>query len=135
MKNSLMWFRYDLRIRDNEALFAALDNQVCLPIFILDMDFLKLKTTSEFHLNFLKDSLENLNHNLKKNFDTKLNFYEGKTIEILNHLIGKFKINNIYSNKIFKGSYFTQLDKDVDSFLNQKSINWSQKNQHFYLIV
>ena len=36
MKNSLMWFRYDLRIEDNEALFAALDNQVCLPVFILD---------------------------------------------------------------------------------------------------
>ena len=129
MKNSLMWFRYDLRIEDNEALFAALNNQVCLPIFILDEDFLKLKTTSEFHLSFLKDSLENLNYNLKKKFNTKLNLYEGKTIEILNHLIGKFKINNIYSNRIFKGSYFTQLDKDVDSFLNQKGINWSQKNQ------
>ena len=67
MKNSLMWFRYDLRIEDNEALCAALNNQVCLPIFILDVGFLKLKTTSEFHLNFLKDSLENLNYNLKKN--------------------------------------------------------------------
>ena len=114
MKNSLMWFRYDLRIEDNEALSAALNNQTCLPIFILDEGFLKLKTTSNFHLNFLSDSLENLNHNLKKKFNTKLNFYEGKTIEILNHLIGKFKITNIYSTRIFKGSYFTQLDKDVD---------------------
>ena len=124
-----MWFRYDLRVEDNQALFAALDNQVCLPIFILDEGFLKLQTTSEFHLSFLKDSLENLHYNLKKNFNTKLNLYEGKTIEILNHLIGKFKINNIYSNRIFKGSYFTQLDKDVDSLLNQKGINWYQKNQ------
>ena len=124
-----MWFRYDLRVEDNQALFSALDNQVCLPIFILDEDFLKLQTTSEFHLSFLKDSLENLNYNLKKKFNTKLNLYEGKTIEILNHLIGKFKINNIYSNRIFKGGYFTKLDKDVDSFLNQKGINWSQKNQ------
>ena len=124
-----MWFRYDLRVEDNQALFSALDNQVCLPIFILDEDFLKLQTTSEFHLSFLKDSLENLNYNLKKKFNTKLNLYEGKTIEILNHLIGKFKINNIYSNRIFKGGYFTKLDKDVDSFLNQKSVNWYQKNQ------
>ena len=124
-----MWFRFDLRIQDNEALFAALNNQVCLPIFILDLDFLKLKTTSEFHLSFLQDSLQNLNYNLKKKFNTKLNFYEGKTIEILNHLIGKFKITNIYSTRIFKGRYFTQLDKDVDSFLNQKGINWFQKNQ------
>ena len=124
-----MWFRYDLRVEDNRALFAALDNQICLPIFILDEGFLKLQTTSEFHLSFLKDSLENLNYNLKKKFNTKLNLYEGKTIEILNHLIGKFKINNIYSNRIFKGGYFTKLDKDVDSFLKQEGINWSQKNQ------
>ncbi len=124
-----MWFRFDLRIQDNEALFAALNNQVCLPIFILDLDFLKLKTTSDFHLSFLQDSLQNLNYNLKKKFNTKLNFYEGKTIEILNHLIGKFKITNIYSTRIFKGSYFTRLDNDVDSFLNQKGINWFQKNQ------
>ena len=54
MKNSLMWFRYDLRVEDNQALFAALDNQVCLPIFILDEGFLKLQTTSEFYLSFLK---------------------------------------------------------------------------------
>ena len=74
-----MWFRYDLRVEDNQALFAALDNQVCLPIFILDEGFLKLQTTSEFHLSFLKASLENLNYNLKKKFNTKLNFYEGKT--------------------------------------------------------
>ena len=52
MKNSLMWFRYDLRITDNEAFFAASDNQICLPVFILDEDYLKLKTTSDFHLNF-----------------------------------------------------------------------------------
>ena len=129
MKNSLMWFRYDLRIDDNEALSAALNNQTCLPIFILDEGFLKLKTTSDFHLNFLRDSLKNLNHNLKREFNTQLNFYEGKTIEILNHLIDKYKIKNLYSNKIFKGNYFTQLDKDVDLFLNQKGVNWFQKNQ------
>ena len=127
MKNSIMWFRYDLRIEDNEALFAALNNQVCLPIFILDVGYLKLETTSQFHLNFLKDSLKNLDYNLKKKFNTKLNLYQGKTIEILDNLIGKFKINNIYSNRIFKGNYFTQLDNDVDSFLNQKGINWSKK--------
>ena len=47
-----MWFRYDLRIKDNEALFEALKNQKCLLVFILD-NGLELETTSDFHLNFL----------------------------------------------------------------------------------
>ena len=124
-----MWFRYDLRIEDNEAFFASLENQYCLPIFILDDGFLKLETTSNFHLNFLNDSLIELNNNLKKRYNTELNFYKGKTIEILDHLIKKHKIDNVYSNKIFKGKYFNQLDKNIDFFLIDKSVSWYQKNQ------
>ena len=123
MTNSLMWFRYDLRINDNDAFFEASKHQACLPVFILDEEYLKLKTTSNFHLSFLNDSLTELNINLIKKFKTKLNFYEGNTIEILNYLINKFKINKVYSNKIFKGKYFNSLDKKVSSLLFEKSIN------------
>ena len=52
MKNSLMWFRYDQELLTMRRFFAASDNQICLPVFILDEDYLKLKTTSDFHLNF-----------------------------------------------------------------------------------
>jgi len=124
-----MWFRYDLRINDNDALFEASQHQACLPVFILDEGYIKLKTTSGFHLSFLIDSLIDLNINLKKKFNTKLNFYQGNTIEILNYLIDKYKINKIYSNKIFKGKYFNILDSKVSSSLLEKSINWIEKNQ------
>ena len=129
MKKSLMWFRYDLRINDNDAFFEASQNQACLPVFILDEGYLKLETTSDFHLSFLNDSLIDLNINLKNKFKTKLNFYKGNTIEILNYLTDKYKINNVYSNKIFKGKYFNSLDSKVSSFLLEKNIDWIEKNQ------
>ena len=129
MNFSLMWFRFDLRIKDNEALLAASVNQSCLPIFILDNGFLKLKTTSNFHLSFLNDSLIDLNRNLKENLNTTLNFYKGDTIEILKYLISKFNISRIYSNKVFKGIYFNELDKDIDLLMKEKNVNWVQKNQ------
>ena len=129
MKNSLMWFRYDLRIKDNEALFAASENEFCLPIFIFDEDYLKLQTTSDFHLNFLNNSLLDLKNNLKEKFNVKLNLYNGKTIEILDYLISKFKITNVYSNKIFKGEFFNRLDNNVNSLFIEKKVNWIQKNQ------
>ena len=124
-----MWFRYDLRIEDNEALAIASNNKFCLPIFILDDGFLSLQTTSDFHLKFLNDSLMDLNKNLKKRFNTSLNLYRGDTIEILKNLICKHKITNIFSNKIFKGNYFNQLDDKVNSLLIEKRVNWIQKNQ------
>ena len=129
MSNSLMWFRYDLRLKDNEALFEALKNQRCLLVFILDNGYLELETTSDFHLNFLNDSLIDLNKNIKEKFNTKLNFYKGDTIEILNFLVDKHKITTIYSNKIFKGKYFNQLDKEIYSLIKEKGIDWIQKNQ------
>ena len=128
MKNSLMWFRYDLRINDNDAFFEASQNQNCLPVFILDEGYLNLKTTSEFHLSFLNDSLNDLKSNLKK-INAKLNFYKGDTTEILNFLTDKYKVTNIYSNKIFKGNYFNELDNKVSSLLAEKQINWIEKNQ------
>ena len=129
MKNSLMWFRYDLRIRDNYALFEACINKLCLPVYILDNGYLKLETTSDFHLNFLNDSLIDLNNNLKNKFNTKLNFYNGNTIEILNFLIDKYRISTIYSNKIFKGKYFNELDNKIISLFTEKGVDWVQKNQ------
>ncbi len=124
-----MWFRYDLRIKDNDALFEASKNQNCLLVFILDRGYLKLETTSDFHLNFLKDSLIDLNKNLKKKFNAKLNFFKGETIEILNFLINKHKITTIYSNKIFKGKYYNKLDNKIYSLLTEKGIDWVEKNQ------
>ena len=129
MTNSLMWFRYDLRIKDNEALFEALKNQKCLLVFILDNGYLELETTSDFHLNFLNDSLIDLNKNVKEKFNTKLNFYKGDTIEILNFLVDKHKITAIYSNKIFKGKYFNKLDREICSLMKEKGIDWIEKNQ------
>ena len=128
MKNSLMWFRYDLRINDNDAFFEASQNQNCLPVFILDEGYLNLKTTSDFHLSFLNDSLNDLKSNLKK-INAKLNFYKGDTTEILNFLTDKYKVTNIYSNKIFKGNYFNELDNKVSLLLAEKQINWIEKNQ------
>ncbi len=127
--NSLMWFRYDLRVDDNAALFEACYNKICLPIFILDDGYLKLKTTSDFHLNFIKDSLLDLNLKFKEKFNTKLNFYKGNTVEIIDSLINKYSIKSIYSNKIFKGDYFKNLDKRISLFLKEKGVEWKQKNQ------
>ena len=84
MKNSLMWFRYDLRVNDNDAFFEASQNQNCLPVFILDEGYLNLKTTSDFHLNFLNDSLHVFKI-LGSNFSNSL-----RNVEALNKKIPLF---------------------------------------------
>ena len=97
MHFSIMWFRYDLRIYDNEALYKSSEFSNCLPIFILDSDYLNLPTTSDFHLSFLSDSLKNLNTNLR-GMNGQLNFYNGKTTHVFKMLFEKYRVKKIFSN-------------------------------------
>ena len=128
MDCTLMWFRFDLRVIDNEALFKASKSKYCLPVFILDKDYLKQETTSNFHLNFLFDSLINLSNNLER-YGGKLNFFEGKTIDVLENLINRYSVKSLISNKLFKSLFFTNLDKKIECFCKNKGINWFQTNQ------
>lgn len=128
MNSSLFWFRYDLRIKDNEAFMAAAKNSNCLPVYILDENYLKLKTTSKFHQKFINDSLNQLSDSLL-NHNANLHYYEGNTLEVLKMLIQKHSISSLYSTKIFKDSFFLKLDKEIKNFLREINISWFQFDQ------
>ncbi len=128
MSYSVMWFRYDLRTIDNEALYLASQESLCIPLYIIDQDFLKLKTTSEKHLKFLSDSLNQLENNLMK-INCRLNIFQADTLDIFKMLINKFNITKVYSNKIIKGNFFSELDYNVEHLFKSQGINWVQTNQ------
>ena len=127
--NKIAWFRNDLRIFNNDAFNEATKSGNILPIFIFDKEYYKLPTSSSFHLDFLKSSLEELTKTLIEKYNSKLNIYYGNTLEVLSHLIDKFKINEIYSNIIFKNIYVTNLDKEVSFLLKEKNVDWRISNQ------
>ncbi len=127
--NKIVWFRNDLRVFNNDAFNDATQSGNILPIFIFDKEYHKLPTSSSFHLDFLKSSLGELTKTINEKYNSKLNIYYGDTLEILNHLIDKFKINEVYSNIIFKNMYVTNLDKEVSFLFKEKNVNWRISNQ------
>ena len=124
----IFWFRYDLRITDNEAFISACKNGEVIPVFIFDRNFWKLSTSSSFHLKFLKNSLEDLEDQLA-NHQIFLNKFYGNTEEILKSLIDKYEIKEIYSTRIIKNAYLTNLDKCCDELFRCKNIIWKQYDQ------
>ena len=128
MQKSIIWFRYDLRLNDNEAFLNASKFDACLPIFIHDTNFLNLQTNSNFHMSFLNDSLIDLSSKLES-LGAKLNFFRGETVEVFNFLISEYSIKNVYSNRIIKNSFFTNLDKTMYNFFLTNEVNWIQSNQ------
>ena len=71
-KTALVWFKTNLRLRDNECLFAAMaENDQVIPFYCFDDQLLKttrfgFKKAGNFRLKFLKESLQQLDVDLRK---------------------------------------------------------------------
>ena len=113
---SLHWFRYDLRIRDNQSFFNSLSSDKNILIYIFDEDIIKSNTYSSFHHNFIIDSLNDLEDDLLKNFNAPLNIYYGKSLDIFKFLIDKYPIDKVHSNKVYRGESFMEIDSNCLNF-------------------
>ena len=96
----IFWFRRDLRLDDNHALFKALKSGYdVLPIFIFDSNITNKLNQNDHRLNHINNVLDGLNKRLSEN-KKKIYIYKGDPIEIISKLIIKLKIKEIYLNKI-----------------------------------
>ena len=86
MKNILHWFRQDLRLSDNPALFEASKNGNVFPIYILDDQNSGEFSMGEASRFWLHHSLSNLSNNLNQN----LSLYEGDPLQTLFDIINRF---------------------------------------------
>ena len=127
--NKIVWFRYDLRLEDNQAFIEATKNGNVLPIFIFDENYYKIETSSSFHIKFCEDSLKDLNQSLKNLYNSKINIYYGDTTEILKNISKKFNISEIYSHHVFKNNYLSKIDGKISKFFKECNIQWYLFNQ------
>jgi deoxyribodipyrimidine photo-lyase len=101
-KKALFIFRRDLRLEDNLALLAALEeSEQVVPVFIFD-DRQIDRTRNDFFsspaLYFMLNSLKELSEALE-NRKSKLNFFHGQPEEVVASLIEKDGIDAVYVNK------------------------------------
>lgn len=93
---AIYWFRQDLRLSDNPALYEAAKYSEILPLYILsDHDYRTLGGASKWWLHHSLISL-------KKSLDGKLLVIRGNPKELLLKLVKQFKIDCIYWNKSYE---------------------------------
>lgn len=125
----VVWFRNDLRVDDNESLYRALDSKNIILIYIFDKKLVSESTTSAFHLSFIRDSLNSLTQNLKNKYNATLNIYYDDTLDVFSHLHERYKLNNVYSHRIYKEQLSQNIDKECEKYFLLKNIKWTQFNQ------
>ena len=97
-KMTVFWFRRDLRLEDNTALFHALnENEAVLPIFIFDETILQHLEKNDARVTFIHNQLEKINSELAK-INKSLAVFYGKPLDIYEKLIAENTISSVYTN-------------------------------------
>jgi len=119
------WFRRDLRLNDNNALFQALSNnniKVVL-LFIFDKNILdKLEDKNDKRVNFIYEQLESINNKLLK-YNSSILIKYGYPEDIWLELIKKFNIKSVYANHDYE-PYAIHRDNRVREILSKNEIEF-----------
>ncbi|MCO7224907.1 deoxyribodipyrimidine photo-lyase [Pleionea sp. CnH1-48] len=114
----ICWFRQDLRLSDNPALFNASREGKILPIFILDDDNAKQDKKGAASRIWLHHSLSALNESLNGH----LKLYRGNALAVIRQLCEHHSIKTVYWNRCYE-PWRTQRDAEIKKHLLNQGIN------------
>jgi deoxyribodipyrimidine photo-lyase len=119
-----MWFRRDLRLNDNAALYHALKSGFpVVPLFIFDKNILdKLEDKSDRRVEFIHSALQNMQQELVS-FDGTFDVRYGFPEKIWPQLISDYDIQNVYTNHDYE-PYALERDGAIGAMLNAQGIGF-----------
>lgn len=118
---TIFWFRRDLRLHDNAALFHALNSsEEVLPIFIFDTSILEQLPKDDARVSFIHESLEDIQTKLNQ-IGKSLAVFKGIPCEIFKNLISENEIETVYTNHDYE-PYARKRDKEINVLLKAHNI-------------
>ncbi len=121
MKTTFFWFRRDLRLSDNTALFQALsENQKVIPLFIFDSNIIEELPENDARISFIYKQLQAINEELKK-IGSSILVLKGTPKEIWQKIISEHEVKNIYFNKDYE-PYAIKRDAEISTLAKANNI-------------
>lgn len=122
----LVWLKRDLRLQDNEAIFNALQSgKRVLLVYAFEPLLMHDPHYSERHWDFIKQSLVDLNNELKA-YNSKILIVKSDIIAAINQLQTTYQITNIYSHQETGLLVTFNRDKSFKRFCKNNLINWHE---------
>jgi deoxyribodipyrimidine photo-lyase len=121
---NIHWFRRDLRLDDNHALYQAQqDGQAVLPIFIFDKHILeKLENRDDTRVGFIHNKIKQLKSTFKQ-MGSDMKVYYGYPEEIWEHLLATYDIAGVYTNEDYE-PYAINRDQKIKALCEQRGIGF-----------
>jgi len=120
---AIFWFRRDLRFFDNSALFHALTSGLnVLPVFIFDKNILDKLNKDDKRVQFINQSLENLNLTLKP-YNSAIELFYGNPEDVFGKILSEYSVNSVFANHDYE-PYAIARDLKIGKLLKEKGIGF-----------
>lgn len=116
---NIMWFRRDLRLNDNAALYHALKEGLpVVPVFIFDKNILDdLEDKKDRRVEFIHVSLTNIQKQLIS-LESSLEVFYGYPQNVFEELCIKYDVNCVFANNDYE-QYAIDREKEVQKILGK----------------
>src|ERR1700743_1741900 len=118
----VFWFRRDLRLDDNAALYHALKSgNPVLPVFIFDKEILdQLEDKDDARVTFIYETIENIDKELHKHGSSLLVFHD-KPEHTWHQLLKDYNVGAVYTNHDYE-PYAKTRDEAICGLLKKHDI-------------
>lgn len=110
---TVVWFKRDLRTHDHAPLLAAAQRgRPVIPLFVVEPDYWQLPDTSDRHWGFIRESLVDLDRQLKA-LGSRLVVVHGPVLDVLATLHAHYGIGRIFCHQETGGQWTFDRDRAV----------------------
>jgi len=122
VKVNIFWFRRDLRLDDNTALYYALSGDLpVLAVFIFDKNILShIEDNYDLRVNFIYEYIIKLKKELET-YGSTLKIYSGTPVDVFHDIIKNYAIHSVYANHDYE-PYGIERDHTLKEFFHSKDI-------------
>lgn len=130
MKINICWFRRDLRLHDNAALYQALrDGIPVLPLFIFDRTILdKLEDKADKRVEYIYHALTEMQKELLR-YGSSMEVAYGVPEEIFRNLLRRHEVQKIYTNDDYE-PYAVVRDAAIETLAGKAGVGFVRCKDH-----
>lgn len=123
-KANICWFRRDLRLHDQAALYHALKSGLpVIPVFVFDATILEqLEDRNDKRVDFIQQALSVMQEQLVA-IGSSLEVYHGTPLEMFQQLCSKYSIEKVFTNHDYE-PYAKERDDSMQLYLSKQGISF-----------
>ena len=126
----IVWFKRDLRIVDNEALFHAYQSDLpLLLIYVFEPSVMDYDDSDVRHWRFIYESIQDLNNKLQP-FNSKIYFFHNEVKTVFSELIQKFDVKTVFSHQEIGNKLTYDRDLEMKAYFKSNDIIWKEFQMH-----